>query len=256
MMNDFAAIILAAGKGARFQSTTVNKVALPLGGKPMIVHVVDFVQKLAIHPIIVVVGFAKNSVIDVLKGKDVVFAQQDEQLGTGDAVAAAVKHLPSTVDDVLVVQGDDAFFYRQENETFVKGLIDKHVSSGASLSLLTTTLENPYSVGRIARDEIGNVVAIIEEHEATDTQKKIKEVNIACYVFAVSFLRKYLPKLSPSPRKGEYLLTDLVNLAFSHNEKVEVVDGGAIPWRSVNTQDELLEANVILQNREKKHQSR
>lgn len=248
MNKSLAAIILAAGKGARFNSTTVNKVALPLGGKPMIVYAVDFVEKLNIHPIIVVVGFAKDSVIEVLKGKEVIFALQKEQLGTGHAVLTALPKLPSHVENVLVVQGDDAMFYNDENLLLVKKLVEKHNESDASVTFLTVELTNPFGIGRIVRDEVGNVVSITEQKEVDEKQRSIRETNAACYVFKVDFLKKYLPKVTEHHITGEHQLTDLIKLAVDNKEPVEAIAAGAIPWRGVNTQDELLEAGVLWRN--------
>ncbi|MEK7060988.1 MAG: NTP transferase domain-containing protein, partial [Patescibacteria group bacterium] len=93
-MNNIAAIILAAGKGKRMNSKTVNKVVLPLGQKPMILHTFGILEKLEIKTIIVVVGFAKDSVMALFKDKNVIFAQQKKRLGTAHAVSCAMKKMP------------------------------------------------------------------------------------------------------------------------------------------------------------------
>lgn len=246
-----AAIILAAGKGTRFKSMLVNKVVLPFGGKPMIVHAVDFVKKLHITPIFIVVGFAKESVIAALKEKKVVFVEQKQQLGTGDAVRTALSHVPAEVTHVLVIQGDDALFYRDENKKIVGKLIATHLLSKEAITFLTVELKNPQGMGRIVRDEVGNVVAIVEQHEATEQELGIIEVNTACYMFRVDFLKRYLPKLEKNNVTGEYQFTDLVRIARDAGETVEAVAGGSIPWRGVNTKDELLEAELLFKNTEK-----
>lgn len=248
MNKSLASIILAAGKGARFNSTTVNKVALPLAGKPMIVHTVEFAKKLDAHPIIIVVGFAKESVIEALKGKHVMFAEQKEQLGTGHAVLTALLKLPPDVENVLVIQGDDAMFYNDENIPLVQKLIKKHMESNAAMTFLTIELDNPFGMGRIVRDEVGNVVRIMEQKEADEKQQGICEVNSGCYVFNVAFLKKYLPQVGKHRITGEYQLTDLIKLAADNREVVETIAAGAVPWRGVNTQDELQQAEVLLRN--------
>lgn len=247
-MKDLAAIILAAGKGTRFKSETVNKVVLPLGGKPMILRTVDFVKNLNLEPIIVVVGFAKDSVIEALKGKHVVFVEQKEQLGTGHAVLIALPKLPLDVENVLVIQGDDAVFYHEGNVEQVKKLIENHLQVKAAVTFLTVELENPFGMGRIVRDEAGNVVSIVEHKDVNDKHLRIQEINAACYVFRVDFLKKYLTRVKKQRITGEYYLTDLIQQAVDNKEHVESVAAGAIPWRSVNTQDELLEAEVLLHN--------
>lgn len=249
MSKSLASIILAAGKGSRFKSTTVNKVILPLAGKPMILRAVEFVENFKINPIIIVVGFAKESVEETLHGKDVIFVEQKEQLGTGHAVQTGLSKIPNQTEDVVVIQGDDAMFYNDENIPLVKKLINKHLGSNASATFLTVELVNPFGMGRIVRDEVGNVVAIIEQKEADRVQQKIRETNTACYIFKVEFLKKYLPKVVKHHITEEHQLTDLVKLAVDNNEPVETIAAGPIPWRGVNTQDELLEAEVLLRQR-------
>ena len=105
-MNTIGAIILAAGKGSRMKANGINKVVLPVGKKPLILHGIHLLEKLQIKPIIVVVGFEKESIIRVID-REVIFAEQKEQLGTADAVASGLKKLPAEIQDVLVLYGDD-----------------------------------------------------------------------------------------------------------------------------------------------------
>ncbi|MEK7517383.1 MAG: sugar phosphate nucleotidyltransferase [Patescibacteria group bacterium] len=240
-MESLAAIILAAGKGKRINVKSVNKVALALGNKPMIAHTVDLLDNLKTSPIIVVVGFAKKSVMEILKGR-VVFAEQKKQLGTADAVSCALKYLPKDPKDVLILYGDDSAFYREET---IKNLLKKHNEKESSLTFLTIELDSPNGLGRVIRDGNGKVVAVVEEKDATLGQKGIKEVNPACYVFRVDFLRKYLGKIKKSPTTGEYYLTSLVGLAIDNKEKIETLNAGKISWRGINTMEELKEANKL-----------
>src|SRR6266480_2430684 len=113
MTNNIAAIILAAGKGKRMQTTDINKVVLPIGGKPMIHRSVSFIKSLGIETIIVVVGFAKESVMQVL-GDSVFYAEQQEQLGTANAVGVGLSKIPPQIENVLVVNGDDSAFYKHD----------------------------------------------------------------------------------------------------------------------------------------------
>src|SRR3989344_3170098 len=243
-MKNIAAIILAAGKGKRMKSDKVNKVVLSLGKKQMILHTVDRFTGLGISPIVVVVGFAKESVIEILEGK-VVFAYQARRLGTAHAVSCALKKLPQEIKTVLVVNGDDSAFYTQET---IEKLVDTHLSQKSALSLLTITLDNPSGLGRVVRDKMGKIAGIVEEKDATDAQRKIKEINPACYTFEVEFLRKYLKKIKKSPASGEYYLTSLIDIAIKNNEKVTAVEAGKIPWRGINTQKELEQAERLFLN--------
>lgn len=241
-MNDLAAMILAAGKGKRMNSKTVNKVALPLGGKPMIIHTLAILERLGIKTVIVVVGFAKNSVMNLFPKNKVQFCEQKKRLGTAHAVACAMKKIPNGVKDVLVIHGDDSALYKTET---IKELIQKHKESGAAFTFLTIEMEDPKGLGRVIRGKEGKVLAIVEEKDATEDILKIKEVNPACYVFETNFLKKYLPKIKKSPVTGEYYLTSLIDMAIKNNERMETLQAGLFAWRGVNTKEELEEAEHI-----------
>lgn len=248
-MKNFGAIILAAGKGKRMKSKTLNKVVLPLGDRPMIMHVVEFIKDLGIHTIVVVVGFAKSSVEKTLNGTSIIYAVQRKRLGTGHALLKAVEKLPKSIDNILLTQGDDAFFYRRENLHLIKKLIRKHFETMSSVALLTIELENPFGVGRILRNSSGKILKIIEEKDASSKQREIKEVYSGCGVYNVVFLKKYLKKIKKSSVTGEYYLVSLIDLAVKNNETIVSVEAGKIAWRGVNTPRELEEARKLyLQN--------
>jgi len=166
------AIILAAGKGKRMNSTRVNKVALHLADKPMILHTIHFLRKIKIKFLVVVVGFAKQSVMKLLDG-GVIYAEQKKRLGTAHAVICALKKLPKEVEDVLVLNGDDSAFYGDKT---IKSLVKTHFMTNSSFTLLTIKKQNPFGLGRIIRDKNGKVKAIIEEKDATLVQRKIKKL--------------------------------------------------------------------------------
>jgi bifunctional UDP-N-acetylglucosamine pyrophosphorylase / glucosamine-1-phosphate N-acetyltransferase len=239
------AIILAAGQGKRMQLDGVNKVTMPLYNKPIVVHIVHFLQQASIETIIVVVGHAKDSVIQTLEKEDVLFAEQSVRLGTGHAVQVGLEVLPHDITDVLVVTGDDAGFYNDKYVRIIEKLIEEHLTSDAAFTFLTIEQENPAGLGRIVRDNNGSLQAIVESKDATEEQLKITEINTGCFVFRADFLREYLPKVVPSPVSGEYYLTSLIDLAIRDKLKVETVRGGMLAWRGVNTQEELKEAERL-----------
>ncbi len=243
----FGSIILAAGKGRRMQSETFNKVSLHLANKPMILHIIHFMQKLPIQSIVVVVGYAKESVMNALKNENVLFAEQEEQLGTSHAVRVGLGKLPKTITDVLIVYGDDAVLYIEKQLHLIQKLFSTHQESDAVVTFLTIDQENPFGLGRIIRNNEGEAVAIIEEKDATEEQKKIKEINPGCYLFQVDFLNEYLPIVKKSPVTGEYYLTDLVDIAIENNKIVKTVQGGMVLWRGVNTPEELEEAHKLME---------
>lgn len=236
------AIILAAGRGKRMNTENKNKVTLTLADKPLVKHSVDLLETMQFHTVVVVVGYAKESVTEVLKNdKHIIFAEQKEQLGTAHAVAVGFEKIPSDVTDVLVIQGDDSAFYTKE---IIEELATKHIESKAAVSFLTVVLENPYALGRVVRDASGNVAAIVEEKDATDEQRKIKEINAACYFFSTKFLSKYLKQIKKSPVTGEYYLVSLIEMATRHNETIATIQAD-LPWRGVNTREELEKAEQL-----------
>ena len=245
MNNNLGVIILAAGKGKRMNSKDVNKVAMQLADKPMIVHAINLLEELTIKHIVVVVGYAKKSVIDIL-GNKVIFAEQSKRLGTAHAVSCGLKKMPNEVNDILVINGDDSAFYTKQT---IQKLIDLHVTSNASLTLLTIEKENPLGLGRIVRDGSGKIIAVVEEKDATEKQRSIKEINPACYLFKAEFLHEYLPQVKKSTVTGEYYLTSLIKIGIENNEPIETFRGGSLAWRGVNTKDELEEAEKIFLNR-------
>lgn len=236
-MNKIAAIILAAGKGKRINSKDTNKVTLLLGNKPMILHTIDLLKSLDINNIVVVVGFAKKSVMDVL-GAKVNYIEQKRQLGTADAVLYALDKIKSA-KDVIVLNGDDSAFYTKET---MARLIKVHRKKSASLTFLTIELDNPEGLGRVIRDQNNKIIRIVEEKDASMEIKKIEEINPGCYIFDIGFLRKYIKKIRESRVTGEYYLTRVIDIAIKNNEKVETIRGGKIPWRGINTMEELKEA--------------
>jgi bifunctional UDP-N-acetylglucosamine pyrophosphorylase/glucosamine-1-phosphate N-acetyltransferase len=235
-------IILAAGRGKRMNLKYANKVTLTLADKPLILHSVQLLSKMKFTQIIVVVGFAKDSVKKVLKDTRVIFAEQTKQMGTAHAVESALSKLDKKINDVLVIQGDDSHFY---NETIISNLIGIHLSEKASLTFLTITAQNPSGLGRIVRDKNGKVVGIVEEKDATENTRKINEINPACYIFDVQFLKKYLPKIPKSKITGEYYLTSLIDIAIKNNEKIQTLKAGEMIWRGINTVEDLIEAEKL-----------
>lgn len=239
------AIILAAGKGKRMKSKDVNKVALKLGDKPIILHAIHLFQKMNLAVIVIVVGHAKQSVIDAIGDESIIFAEQKVQLGTGDAVKTALDKIPDDITSVLVVGGDDSYLY---NENIISKLKEKHFAFNADVTFLTIQVKNPIGLGRIIRDNDSDVLAIVEEKDATDNQRLINEVNPGCYVFRVEFLKEYLNQIEKSSVTGEYYLTSLIEIAIKNKKKIETVREGFIPWRGINTPEELADAEKLLSN--------
>ncbi len=239
---NIGAIILAAGKGKRMKEKRVNKVTLLLRGKPLIHYAVNVLHKMKIHPIIVVIGHAKESVKNALNGSEVIFVEQEKQFGTGHALNCAMNKTPKTTTDIIILYGDDSYLY---NKRILNKIIDKHMIGNAMLTFLTIKVSSPAGLGRIIRNNKGDVINIIEEKDATEEQRKIKEINPNCYIFRSDFLKKYLPYIPKSPVTGEYYLTSLIKLAWENGEKIQTVEGGYLPWKGINTREDLTEARNL-----------
>lgn len=238
-----AAVILAAGRGVRMRSKNINKVMLPLNGRPMISYTIDLLKKLRIKEIIIVVGFAQKSVRSFL-GPNYLYVEQKKRLGTAHAVRCALKKIPQVFKEIVVLDGDDSAFYRPQ---MIKDLIGRHREKQAVFTMLTIETKNPCGLGRILRDRKGRLLGIVEEKDARPDQRKIKEVNPACYIFERKFLEKYLPKVRKSPFSGEYYLTDVVKLGIDSQEKTESLKVKNLAWRGINTWEELKEAEKLME---------
>ena len=202
-------IILAAGLGKRMHSE-LPKVLHKVADKSLIRHVIE--SALALNPsdIHVVYGYKGAQVQQELTDIDIVWVEQAEQLGTGHAVAQAI---PNISDDamVLVLCGDVPLIKPTTLEVLYSK-VDAH-----SLGVLTVMLDNPTGYGRIIRNAQGNIVRIVEEKDANDEIKKIKEVNTGIFVIPAAHLRRWLGLLKNDNAQGEYYLTDIITLAVAEH---------------------------------------
>lgn len=210
MADEVVAVIMAAGKGTRMK-TNKSKVVHKIYGKELIKRVVETAKKVNVDDIITVVGYQKEQVQAVL-GDTVKFAIQEEMLGTGHAVLQAEKYLKDKTGKVIILSGDVPIL---RPETLRK-LISKSIHDKEYATVLTAKYDNPTGYGRILRDIGGSVKAIVEEKDATDMQKTIKEINAGVYCFDIQELLKVLKELKPDNAQGEYYLTDVIKIM---NEK-------------------------------------
>jgi bifunctional UDP-N-acetylglucosamine pyrophosphorylase/glucosamine-1-phosphate N-acetyltransferase len=243
-MNKTAAVILAAGRGTRMNSHETNKVMSMVHDKPLLQYSINNLHKAHFSPIVVVVGFAKESIMNYF-GSTVLYAEQMEAKGTAHALSCGLSILSSDVGQILSVYGDDSYLYSPE--LLVK-LINTHEESKAEMTVLTVEMDDPTGLGRIVRDEKGYISGIVEEKNATNKERNIQEINTGCYVFKRAFLEEFLPKITENPVAHEYYLTDIIELAVRHNKKIEAVQVEKIPWRGVNGPEELEEARKLLDN--------
>ena len=210
-MHDLDIVILAAGKGTRMRSP-LPKVLHTLAGKPMVQHVLETAQALNPARTHVVIGHGADQLREALAEHDVLFALQEEQKGTGHAVAQAQAHLGNGV--VLVLYGDVPLIRRDTLANLLTQVDEQH------MGLLTVTLDDPGGYGRIVRDSDGQAVAIVEQKDANDEQLSITECNTGIMAMTSAQLKRWLPQLSAENAQGEYYLTDVIAMAASEGIKV------------------------------------
>ncbi len=239
----FINVILAAGKGTRMKSN-LPKVLHPILGRPMLWYSLQVARELSDEPPVVVVGHKADEVIEKL-GDGVKYALQEPQLGTGHALHKAMPLISPDVDTVLVTYGDMPLL-RAET---LASLLEAHGSHPGPITLMTVVMDDPHGFGRIVRDERGDVIAIVEEAHATPEQKAIRELNTGIYALDAKWTREHLPRLPLSP-KGEYYLTDLVEMAVSEGlpvKAVEVDDPDEVI--GINTRVHLAQAEAAMRRR-------
>jgi len=206
-MKKIQSILLAAGQGTRMRSQ-LPKLLHPIANVPMLQYSLEAIRSLGDITPVLVIGQAADQ-IKAAAGQATKFAIQKEQLGTGHAVLQAEKVVDQASDLILVCNADLPLI-RSES---LQKLIDAQIKNGGAFTLLTVESDDARGFGRIVRDASHRVMAIVEEAEATDEQKQISELNVGAYCFDAAWLWPALKRLKPSKKKGEYYLTDLLELA-------------------------------------------
>ncbi len=238
-----ATVILAAGKGTRMKSD-LPKVLHRVRGKPMVFYVIELARAVGSLRIIVVIGHRKELVKRELRDEEVLFADQDQQLGTAHAVQMAERHLVDFDGEVLVLSGDVPLL----GERVVRDLFALHYQSAAAATLLVGIPENPHGYGRVLRDADGFVDRIIEEKDASEAEKAIREVNIGTYVFNSEKLRTALPRVKNDNAQGEYYLPDVVKLLRKDGERVAALTAPDFrETMGINTVEQLREVEAFLE---------
>jgi bifunctional UDP-N-acetylglucosamine pyrophosphorylase/glucosamine-1-phosphate N-acetyltransferase len=213
-MSKLAVVILAAGQGTRMKSN-LPKVLHPVAGRPMVQYALDAVAQVVQEKPVLVVGYGADIVRRTI-GEVVTYVVQEEQLGTGHAVLQARQALEGRADVVLALYGDMPLL----SSATIDRLVAAHVSGLSPITMLTCIREQSLGFGRIVRDNEGRIIGIVEEHEASPEQLAIQELNPGVYCFDAAWLWEHLPRLPLSP-KGEYYLTDLIEMAVDQGRVVE-----------------------------------
>jgi bifunctional UDP-N-acetylglucosamine pyrophosphorylase/glucosamine-1-phosphate N-acetyltransferase len=245
-MNTVAAVILAAGKGTRMKSGLV-KVLHPAAGRAMISWAVDAARAAGAAPIVLVVGHQADAVRNAFPGAaDIRCALQEEQLGTGHAVACAREQLSGLSGTVLILCGDTPLL---RGET-LQGLVAFHRENGAALTVLTAVMDDPRGYGRVVRDSDGRVLRIVEQKDATPEEQALCEINSGIYCMESGFLFANIDSLGSDNAQGEFYLTDLVAIAVKQGLAcLGRCTGDADEIMGVNDRAQLAEASRILRRR-------
>ncbi|MBC8414775.1 NTP transferase domain-containing protein, partial [bacterium] len=235
-------IIMAAGRGSRMKSE-LPKVLHHAMGKPMLQYAIDAVKPLKPSKLVVVIGNGAELVKDQVQDKSITFVEQKELLGTGDAVATAMRHIKKGT--VLVMNGDCPLITSKS----LKQFLARHKRSKNDLSLLSFIDPEMSGYGRIFRDDAGNVTEIVEDKHATAEERKIfTELNGGIYLISSDVL-SYLDKVKLNRASGEYYLTDLVEIAAKRKRKLNAYTCPAEEVRGVNSRRELYEVSDILRKK-------
>jgi bifunctional UDP-N-acetylglucosamine pyrophosphorylase/glucosamine-1-phosphate N-acetyltransferase len=238
------AVLLAAGQGTRMKSE-LPKVLHPLCGRPMLWHVLEALKTATTEKSVVIVGHGAEAVRKYV-GDSAECVLQEPQLGTAHAALQAESLLRGKTDYVIITYADMPLL---RGETF-KQLLETQRLNAGPLSLLTVIADDPRGFGRIVRRDDGTVDAIVEEYVATSEQREIKELNVGAYCFKADWLWDALHRIEKNPKKGEYYLTDIVELAVKDNLPVQaVVHDDFIETIGINTRVHLSEAEAALRTR-------
>jgi bifunctional UDP-N-acetylglucosamine pyrophosphorylase/glucosamine-1-phosphate N-acetyltransferase len=247
-----AVLVLAAGAGTRMRSDT-PKVLHTLAGRSMLAHSLHAITKMAPQHLVVVLGQDHQRIEQAIGelagtlGRSIDVAMQDQQLGTGHAVLCGLSALPDDFRGVVVVTSGDIPLLDADT---LADLVAAHSSRGAAVTVLTTTLSDPTGYGRTLRTQDHQVIAIVEQADATPSQQEIREVNAGVYAFDIAALRSALSRLSADNAQQELYLTDVVAIVRQDGQVVQArhVDDSALV-AGVNNRVQLAELAAELNRR-------
>ncbi len=243
-MSDFVTIILAAGKGTRMKSK-LPKVLHKAGGKTMVQSVLDAAKAAGARRNIVITGFGGEQVREALAGQ-AEFVEQKEQLGTGHAVLQTKDFMQGEKGTVMVLCGDTPLL----TGDLLKKLYEEHVQAGAKATVLTAIMPDATGYGRIIRGADGSVNRIVEHKDATEEERKVREVNSGIYCFDIEALFEMLPKVTNDNAQGEYYLPDVLGMLKKQGEKIWAVAADDYEdTLGINSRLQLSRAEKILRRR-------
>jgi len=244
IVEDLAAVVLAAGKGTRMKSKRA-KVLHEIAGRPLLFYPLLAAKEAGCQKISVVVGHQGDEVVAALSGMGVDCVWQTEQLGTGHALLCAAEKLTGFSGDLLLLCGDVPLLTAET----VAQLLALHRTEKVAVTVLTASLKNPQGYGRILR-EGENVKAIVEEKDASEDERAICEINTGTYVFDADFVFSVLPGLGKENAQGEYYLTDVIAAAVAAGRKTRALClADSNEALGINDRLQLAEANSLMRQR-------
>ncbi len=239
------ALILAAGKGTRMRSD-LPKVLHLLSGRPVLSYVLDVAESIGSEETVVIVGYGADSVREAFPNRDLVFVEQHLQLGTGHAVLQA-RACFLDYEGLVVILCGDVPLIRPET---ISDLVSRHQTDQSILTVLTAVLDDPGTYGRIVKSDDNRVTRIVEQRDATEAQRYIREINSGIYCVDSRFLFSAVEEIGRSNAQGEYYLTDIVGIAVAKGYRVgALVVEDALEVMGINTPDDLDRARQRLEGR-------
>jgi len=239
-----AAVLLAAGQGTRMRSA-LPKVLHALCGKPMLWHALEAVRPASTEMPVVIVGHGAEQVRQYV-GDAAECVLQEPQLGTAHAAMQAEAALKGRSDLVIVTYADMPLL---RPGTFTR-LVETQQTNSGPITMMSVMADDPRGFGRVVRGADGTVQAIVEEYVATPEQLQIHELNVGAYCFEAGWLWDALKRIQKNPRKGEYYLTDIVEVATHEGKTVQaVVHDDLIETIGINDRAQLAEAEAAMRQR-------
>ena len=243
-MSQLKTVILAAGKGTRMKSA-LPKVLHRVCGKCMVELVIEAAREAGSDDICLVIGYEGEQVRKEVGG-GVRYVWQKEQLGTGHAVKCASEFI-GTSGDVLILCGDTPLITGKT----LKALYEYHVKEGNGATLLSAIVENADGYGRIIRDEEGHFIKNVEHKDATEEERKSKEINSGMYLFKAQDLSEALTEITNDNAQGEYYLPDTLEVIRKKGQKVEAFAlENAEEIAGINTLEQLAEAEAVMKKQQ------